>query len=413
MYEGYVLWPYRRSALKNRQRWTFGGVYPAAFSRASGGTDRSSIRTEMLVRGRSPRAVVELRFLQVIERLPDGWEEATERRFAVEDLAFTPRLRRTLPIAIAAGESAERRPDGVVAHRWEAIEAELDVRCSSLGRDLWRLSVGLANGSSWPGVERTPALRRTLAAATILVRVAGGELISLADPPARLVAAAAECRNEGLWPVLVGAPGSAEAMLASPIILSDHPEVAPESPGDHFDATEIDQLLVLNVLALTDAEKAEIRSTDPLATGILERAEALDPPSLLTLAGSFRVVADPSATGVVPATAGVVPFGPEADPFAERRSAMGPVAVRGGSVAPGARVRIRPRPGGDAFDSVLAERTGIVESIEEDVDGRLHVAITIEDDPGRDLGGIRIPGHRFFYAPDELEALASPRGLAS
>jgi hypothetical protein len=92
---------------------------------------------------------------------------------------------------------------------------------------------------------------------------------------------------------------------------------------------------------------------------------------------------------------------------------MGPVAVRGGSVAPGARVRIRPRPGGDAFDSVLAERTGIVESIEEDVDGRLHVAITIEDDPGRDLGGIRIPGHRFFYAPDELEALASPRGLAS
>ena len=94
--------------------------------------------------------------------------------------------------------------------------------------------------------------------------------------------------NEGAWPVLVGEPDSRSTMLCSPIILEDHPRIAPESPGDLFDGGEIDQLLILNILSLTDEEKAEMRATDPRAREILERTEALTPEELMRLHGTIR-----------------------------------------------------------------------------------------------------------------------------
>ena len=109
--------------------------------------------------------------------------------------------------------------------------------------------------------------------------------MSLTDPPERLRDAAASCRNEGLWPVLVGEPGERGTVLASPIILEDHPRIAPESPGDLFDGGEIDQLLILNILQLTDEEKAEARATDPRVREILDRSEALSPQELMRLHG--------------------------------------------------------------------------------------------------------------------------------
>ena len=87
----------------------------------------------------------------------------------------------------------------------------------------------------------------------------------------------AACVNAHSWPVLAGPPGDGSLLLATPIILEDHPRVAPESPGDLFDGGEIDQLLILNTLALTDAEKAEIRATDPRTREILDRVEPLTP----------------------------------------------------------------------------------------------------------------------------------------
>jgi hypothetical protein len=104
------------------------------------------------------------------------------------------------------------------------------------------------------------------------------------------VSEATACWNAGCWPVLVGEPGQTDTMLASPIILEDHPRIAPESPGDMFDGGEIDQLLVLNILALTDEEKAEMAACDPRAAEILARVENLDPEQLMCLHGrtAFR-----------------------------------------------------------------------------------------------------------------------------
>jgi hypothetical protein len=116
----------------------------------------------------------------------------------------------------------------------------------------------------------------------------GAEFVSLTDPPARLAEEAAACRNAGTWPVLVGEEGERHTVLSSPIILEDHPRIAPESPGDLFDGGEIDQMLVLNILSLTDEEKAEMRATDPRTREILERTEALTPGELMALHGAIR-----------------------------------------------------------------------------------------------------------------------------
>src|SRR5206468_12381717 len=133
--------------------------------------------------------------------------------------------------------------------------------------------------------DREEALRRAFCSTHAVLRTAHGEFVSLTDPPDDLREAAAACRNEGAWPVLVE---DRRTMLASPIILEDFPRIAPESPGDLFDGGEIDELLTLNVLSLTDEEKAEMRATDPRAREILERSEALTGEQLLRLHGAVR-----------------------------------------------------------------------------------------------------------------------------
>ena len=234
LYEGYLLWPYRRTALKNQRRWTFGGVFPRAHSERHP-DDRWIMRTECLLEG-DDEVDVRVRFLQVVER--DGWEDGIERE-------------------VGPGPLAEA---------------------------LWRITVEIANTTPFSGT-REEALKRTFCSTHTVLRAPRGSFVSLTDPPEALRHAAEACRNEGTWPVLVE---DHHTLLSSPIILEDFPQVAPESPGDLFDGGEIDELLILNVLALTDAEKAEMRETDPRAREILERCEALSEEQLLRLHGARR-----------------------------------------------------------------------------------------------------------------------------
>jgi hypothetical protein len=92
------------------------------------------------------------------------------------------------------------------------------------------------------------------------------------------------------------------------------------------------------------------------------------------------------------------------DPEADRRRVecvhIGPAEVRQGD-----RVRLCPRARADILDLALAGKTATVEAIEQDYDGRVYLAVTVDDDPGRDLGELRQPGHRFFFLPDEVEPL--------
>jgi len=246
LYEGYLLWPYRRSALKNQRRWTFGGVYPRAHSEAHP-DDRWLMRTECLLEA-DPEVDVRVRFLQVV------------------------------------GEAGVEREAGPGPISVGGLEGSVDVGTELVAEELWRVTVEIANTTPFGGT-REEALKRTFCSAHTVLRAPRGSFVSLTDPPDELREAAAACRNEGTWPVLVE---DHHTLLSSPIILQDFPQVAPESPGDLFDGGEIDELLILNVLALTDDEKAEMRETDPRAREILERCEVLSGEQLLRLHGAWR-----------------------------------------------------------------------------------------------------------------------------
>jgi hypothetical protein len=275
LYEGYLLWPYRRSATKNQRRWTFGGVYPPTHAERHP-DDRRRVRAECLVEGEGDVAVT-ARFLQVVRRRVSGaapyvdWDEAVERELGPG------------PFEVPAGEAVERTDDGTVVRTWERLAGRLDVQ-----REHGRIIVELVNTTPWDGDERDEALRHSFCSAHIVLRARGAAFVSQQDPPARLRDATAALRNDGLWPVLVGEPGSRDTVLASPFILEDHPRIAPESPGDLFDGGEIDQLLVVCILSLTDEERAEMRASDPRAREILERTEALTPEELMRLHGAIR-----------------------------------------------------------------------------------------------------------------------------
>jgi hypothetical protein len=89
----------------------------------------------------------------------------------------------------------------------------------------------------------------------------------------------------------------------------------------------------------------------------------------------------------------------------EDRPALEQIAIDGAVIATGDRVRLRPRNGADIMDIVLAGKIGIVESIEQDYEGKVQIAVVMDDDPGKDLGMLRQPGHRFFFSIEEVEAI--------
>jgi hydrogenase maturation protease len=273
LYEGYLLYPYRSSAVKNQHRFNFGVLYPRGHCEQNPGSDAWEMQTECLVRGSAATTVeVKTRFLQLIER--EGRQEGLERA------VLTP----------ACGlRSLEEGP------RWqriqfpdEALEGELDLRARRIADNLYRLTLRIRNSDASDDEGRREVLLRSLISVHSILQVTGGNFISLLDPPNEFRQAAADCRNVGSWPVLAGEEGEVDMMLASPIILYDYPRIAPESSGDLFDGCEIDEILALRILTLTDEEKQEVRNGDERARLILERTEMLPAEHFQKLHGAMR-----------------------------------------------------------------------------------------------------------------------------
>jgi hypothetical protein len=282
LYEGYILYPYRASALKNGQRWNFGVLYPPSYAAAQQGSDSSVMRCECLARGGSVKVTV--RFLQLVAR--DNWQEAIAREVETDGPGIHSFL---FP-------ECEDCDDSGIVRRQERVEGFIEVNVQPVQQGWSRVSVRISNcrafdvpqtnSAAWPA--REAALRRSLVSTHAILRVPGGEFASLLDPPEELRPLASQCSNIGLWPVLSGDAATRDTMLASPIILYDYPQIAPESAGVLFDGTEIDEILSLRILALTDDEKREMRETDPKARNLLERTEALDAEQWLRLHGVMR-----------------------------------------------------------------------------------------------------------------------------
>jgi len=264
LYEGYLLYPYRASALKNQQRWNFGVLYPRGYAEQQSGADACCSQTECLVRVQvDAKLSVRLRFLQLG---PQG--NVVERDITLSSLCLSE-----LPCRLATTEPAA---------------SLIEVEAVLVDRDLYKLRVTVSNTSSHDGSTRDEALNHSLLSAHSILGIEGGEFISLLDPPDELRDVAGACKNIGTWPVLVGEDGQRDAMLSSPIILYDYPKIAPESPGALFDGTEIDEILTLRIMTLTDEEKLEIGRSDERAREILERTESMPQEQFMKMHGVVR-----------------------------------------------------------------------------------------------------------------------------
>jgi hypothetical protein len=379
LYEGYLLYPYRRSAVKNRFRWQFGVVAPRGWSEQQ--SDPWEMQTDCLIEpAGSPLLDVTVRFLQVQGRPSDDdpeWEEGVERKIEIEAIGIDQ----------LAGEPRE-----------VPFELEGDTRLSGLVRlsaepidDFFKVRIRIENLTEFSGGgDRTAAMRRSLTGTHTLMGIKGGLFVSLIDPPAAAARAARSCYNLHTWPVLVGAEGSREVMLSSPIVLQDYPAIAPESRGSFFDGTEIDELLTLRVMTLTEDEKREARATDQRARGVVERCDAIPPEALERLHGTWRS----------PTSQSVEDFFNPPGPDPKQAS----LTLAEGSISRGSRVRLAPKRRADSMDLFLAGRTALVQSVHRDLEDRIYVAVTVDDDPAAEIhGGV---GRYFYFHPDELQPLS-------
>lgn len=434
LWEGYVLYPYRASAAKNHLRWQFGVLFPRDFAEQGRG-DHWRMRTECLIEpeASAPVAEVRVRFLHLqvrtVERLVaadtytpvseldiDGrtivsWDEAVERtwdlpRVQLEGPVFE-QVRTHLDVPGEQQAEPLRDRDGtlrgrVVRRRWPlAAQAVLSAEPID---GLLRLRIEVDNAAAWgssEGSRRDRALRLALLGAHTLIHVDGGMFVSLTDPPEDARTAADACDNLNAWPVLAGAPQRRDLLLSSPIILPEYPQVAPESPGSLFDATEIDELLTLRVMTLSDEEKAEARATDEHARAVIDRSEMLPAAHLERLHGALRT------SGLAGGENGSEGLFDPSEPYWAPEAAVAPedatVTLRGVAVGRGSRVRLHPGPRGDTLDAFLADRTARVHAVYESVDDETFVAVTVEDDPAADLH--RGAGRFLYFRPEELEPL--------
>ncbi|HWZ52564.1 MAG TPA: hypothetical protein VNW54_13975 [Granulicella sp.] len=283
LYEGYILYPYRATAIKNRQRWNFGTLYPRIYAEAQRPHEPFRLHSEgLLIPGQDAALDIKLSFLELLPQAPAGsgladpsldWGQAVERTSEHSNLSLANLL--AAPLSLHLTPAPE-------------LAASLTLRAQSLPSGACKLHLELENISPLPSggeARRDEALPRSLVSAHLLLGLTGGEFISLLEPSDLYAADAKACTNTGVFPVLAGDQPDRHILLLSPIILYDYPQTAPQSAGDFFDATEMDEMLTLRVLTLTDDEKEEMRRGDPRARRILERTEALTQEQMLKTHG--------------------------------------------------------------------------------------------------------------------------------
>jgi hypothetical protein len=274
LYEGYLLYPYRQSAFKNKRRWDFGLVYPPGREKDN---EPSSLKCECLVMATAESSIEAcIRFLHpYLTRDEEGqWLEATERTVSLPPTKLSSCSHH---LSMDLQFQAE-------SHGQRTISGQVELSAEGLDSGLFR--VGLLIRNTTPAECCDGRLEGTLyrwASTHAILSVDSGRFVSLLEPPDAFRAHAAACHNVGLFPVLAGDRNSASMMLASPIILYDYPEVAFESGGNLFDGTEIDELLNLRIQALSDGEKAEIRRGDPRGAYVLKTSESLTSQDFLRL----------------------------------------------------------------------------------------------------------------------------------
>ncbi|HXB66108.1 MAG TPA: hypothetical protein VNV42_14660 [Solirubrobacteraceae bacterium] len=409
LYEGYALYPYTPGATKNATPTPFGIVYPPAYARAL------------------PSTFDHLELRCVLEAVPDAVLEAELRCLIATGARHQARAETlALPGAMVgalAGCAVEREvllqtAEGLTLCVWlglsaRELQAGSGVKHPGVERPgverryqtLLRVENRTAVSS---GLDRAAALRRSLLSSHPVMRVRGGHFISPLERP---------CGSTNTFPVLATARD--DAVIGTTIVLPDHPQIAPESRGALFDSTEIEEALLLHVLALSDAEREEIGRQDPAVSAMVARAAASSPQDILALHGRVtlrdprprdapRPLRDPLPGGQQPARDPYTTEPPQEpvglhDPRAGEEAA----SVDGVVFRRGATVLIKPGREADLQARMLEGRSATIERILTDYDGKVHFGVTIDGDPGQDL--MRDTGRYLYFFAPELELCGDGR----
>jgi hypothetical protein len=367
LWEGYALYPYTPGATKNATPTPFGIVYPPAYAAGLSSTfDHLELRCEL----RAPADAVlaaELHFLA---------SGAERHQAGARKLSLAGAMVGALAVDAAEKEAAvepEHGPALLVGLRLAAVELEP-------GR--YEVSLRVENRTvASSGLDRGRALARSLLSTHPLVRVTGGRFVSPLERPYDSV---------NTFPVL--ATPDDDAVLGAAIVLPDHPQIAPESRGGLFDSTEIEEALLLHVQVLSDEERAEIEKQDPAVREMIARAAAATPEEIIALHGRTEL-RDPQTDEPPPEPAWLP------DPRAGEETAD----VGGRTFRRGAKVVIRPPADADIQARMLDGRVATIEKIFTDYDGKTHLGVTIDDDPGQEL--MRETGRYLYFFSPEVEVL--------
>jgi len=441
LYEGYLLYPYRATSAKNQSRWQFGVLGPPGALEAGVGED-AALGTQFLVRGAGSVITFHLRFLQLQQRSAQRvgsageftevaelvvgaerwltWDEAVEQEVTAGPWTLGElRTERVEPVGVPGGEDVEIVTDdtcavaGRLVRSRRTLHAELHVQAESMGNTV-RVTARVENIAADADGDKEAAIAASFIGAHLLLEVEAGEFLSMTDPPATVLDAAATCAQHRCWPVLAGPERDNSVLLVSPIILADHPELAPESAGALFDSTEIDEILTLRVMTMTDEEKSMARATDPRAAEIIDRCDSLSPEEMQQMHGALRdphaldpLALDPYAldlTGTFGFDGEVPWWDPAVD--ASVAPATDEVIIDGVAVSNGSIVRVHPSRRADAQDLFFDNELARVAAVHSDVDGETHVALLLLDDPAAELHDLA--GRYFYFAPEEIEPVSGP-----
>ncbi len=360
LYEGYALYPYTPGATKNAMPTPFGIVYPPVY--AAGGPHTFDRARMQLVLEPAETVSGTLVFLE-----PSGERhQGVARRIEAGPISLDEAV--TIPFA------------------FDGVQGRVRLATRPLDGGLVRVAMCVHNTTPVPeGLDRPAALRSSLLSTHLVAHAPGGRFASPISPGPTAAAAVASCDHVNIFPVL--ATDADDTVLGATIVLPDHPQIAPESHGDLFDATEIEEALLLHVLALSDAERAAIAEQDPKVREMLARADAAGPDAIARLHGRVTVSDLPPAHRPGPA-----------DVAGEPEIVVGGVTYRRG-----ATVRLRPGFGRAPQDGVWADRLATIERIYRDYEDGVHLAVTVDDDPGQEL--MRDIGRYLYFKPAEVEVV--------
>jgi hypothetical protein len=343
LYEGYALYPYTPEATKNSTPTPFGIVYPPRYAaECAGAHDHARMECVALAQ---PGAVLSatLRYLA-----PSGERhEAREQRFELGPLAIGERATVELP-------------GGRLTLRSEPQDGRVLVRAC------------VHNTADVPAaLSRAAALAQSLISVHLVVQISDGRFVSPLE---------AGRDSVNIWPVLA-TPGD-DAVLGAGIVLPDHPRISEHSHGNLFDNTEIEEALLLHVHTLTDEERAAAVAQDRVVGDMLERALAVGPDEIMALhSGLTEIIPEPAA---------------DLEVRGEQSATVDGVAF-----ARGDTLVLRPGTDRDPYDRMLDGHRATIERIYVDYDDRVHLAVTVDDDPGQQL--MRETGRYLFFFANEVE----------